>query len=65
MLVNDRHLAELNKPIQKIRGRVELYLGSALTSICNCGEILKDFTIERTGENKFLALGFAKRYMEI
>lgn len=61
MLVNEKHLIELNKPIQKIRARVELYLGSALTSICNCGEILKDFTVERTGENKFFGFGICQK----
>ena len=61
MLVNNTHLEQLNSPIQRIKARVELYLGSALTSICNCGETLRDFTIERTGENKFFGFGICQK----
>lgn len=61
MLVNETHLEQLNAPIQRIKARVELYLGSALTSICNCGETLRDFTIERTGENKFFGFGICQK----
>lgn len=61
MLVNERHLTELNAPIQRIKARVELYRGSTLENICNCGETLRDFTIERTGENKFFGFGICQK----
>lgn len=61
MLVNNIHLAELNAPIQRIKARVELYKGSTLTAICNCGEVLRDFTLERTGENKFFGFGICQK----
>ena len=61
MLNNDKHLEQLNAPVQRIKARVELYLGSTLTSICNCGETLRDFTIERTGENKFFGFGICQK----
>jgi hypothetical protein len=61
MLVNNKHLTELNAPIQRIKARVELYKGSTLTAICNCGEVLRDFTLERTGENKFFGFGICQK----
>lgn len=61
MLVNDIHLAELNSPKQKIRARVEIYQGSALTAICNCGDVLREFSLERTGENFFFGFGVCQK----
>ena len=61
MIVNDRHLAEINAPKQTIRGRVELLRGSTLERICTCGDILSELAIERTGEGKFFGFGICQK----
>lgn len=61
MLVNELHATELKSPIQQIRARVEIHKGSTLEKICNCGEELSDFTIERIGENKFFGFGICQK----
>ena len=61
MLINNIHLTELNSPKQTIKARVELYKGSTLEKVCNCGEVLGGFTIERTGENKFFGFGICQK----
>lgn len=61
MLINEIHALDLLQPVRRQKARVELYLGSSLTSICNCGEILQDFTIERTGENRFFGFGICQK----
>ena len=65
MLVNDIHAAELGSPVQTIKARVELYKGSTLVKICNCGETLNEFSIERTGENKFFGYGICQKLRAI
>ena len=61
MLINNIHSAELNSSIQKIRARVEVHKGSTLEKICNCGEALSEFTVERVGENKFFGFGICQK----
>lgn len=61
MLTNNVHLTELNSPNQKIKARVEFYKGSALEKICNCGDMLSDFTVEKTGEGKFFGFGICQK----
>ena len=61
MLVNNIHSIELASSIQTIRARVELYNGSTLEKICNCGEVLADFTVDRTGEGKFFGYGICQK----
>lgn len=61
MLVNNNHLAELQAQEQTIRGRVELYEGSTLVKICNCGETLEEFTVEKTGEGKYFGFGICQK----
>lgn len=61
MLTNAKHLAELKASEQKIYARVELYKGSTLEKICNCGEVLEKFAVEKTGEGKFFGFGFCQK----
>ena len=61
MLINDIHLTELNSPNQKIKARVELYKGSTLQKVCNCGDTLGEFTVEKTGEGKFFGFGICQK----
>lgn len=61
MLTNNVHLTELSSPNQKIKARVELYRGSTLEKICNCGDMLGEFTVEKTGEGKFFGFGICQK----
>lgn len=61
MLTNAKHLSELKASEQKIYARVELYRGSTLEKICNCGEVLEKFAVEKTGEGKFFGFGFCQK----
>ena len=61
MLNNLVHLAELNSSYQKIRARVELYKGSTLEKICNCGDLLSGFTVEKTGEGSYFGFGICQK----
>lgn len=61
MLINNTHLLELNSPNQNIKARVELYRGSTLEKVCNCGDILSDFTVEKTGEGKYFGFGICQK----
>ena len=61
MLINEKHSAELNANEQVIRARVELYNGSTLEKICNCGELLSEFAIEKTGEGKYFGFGICQK----
>lgn len=61
MLINNKHLAEINAPIQDINARVELLRGSTLEKICTCGDFLQDFAIEKTGEGKFFGFGICQK----
>lgn len=61
MIVNDKFLSMLNSPVRYLRGRVEVYEGSTLSLLCGCHDRLKEFTIERMGENKFFGYGICNR----
>ncbi len=61
MLVNDKHLTQLNSPKQRIKARVELLRGSTLERVCNCNDILSEMSIERTGEGKFFGFGICQK----
>lgn len=52
----------INSPVRTLRGRVEIYQGSILALICSCHDRLKDFKIERIGEqNKFFGYGICQK----
>ena len=61
MLINDKHFAELNSPVQKINARVELYNGSTLAATCTCADYLQNFSIDRAGEGKFFGYGICNK----
>ena len=61
MLVNDKHLTQLNSPKQRIKARVELLRGSTLERVCDCGDLLSEMSIERTGEGKFFGFGICQK----
>ena len=63
MLTNEKHLAELNSPVQTIHARVELHNGSTLAQICTCQDFLSDFTVERVGEGKFFGFGICHKLL--
>lgn len=63
MLINEKHLAELNSPVQTIHARVELHNGSTLAQICTCQDFLSDFTVERVGEGKFFGFGICHKLL--
>ena len=47
----------MQSPVRTLRGRVEVYNGSTLSLVCGCHDSLKEFTVERLGENKFFGYG--------
>lgn len=52
----------INSPIRTLRGRVELFEGSTLASICGCHDRLIEFKIERIGEkNKLFGYGICQK----
>lgn len=52
----------IDSPVRKFTGRVELYEGSTLTLTCGCHDHLKDFSIERLGEDgKFFGFGICQK----
>lgn len=52
----------INSPIRHLAGRVELYEGSTLALMCGCHDRLKNFTIERIGEEgKFFGFGVCQK----
>lgn len=52
----------INAPLRKFRGRVEVFEGSTLTSVCGCHDELISFTVERAGENdKFFGYGICQK----
>ena len=63
MLVNEKHLAVLNSPVQTVNARVELHNGSTLVQICTCKDYLSNFNIERVGEGKFFGYGISHKLM--
>ena len=61
MLQNEKHLNELQSPMQTIKGRVEIYKGSTLETTCTCDDVLKSFTVGREGEDKFFGFGVCQK----
>ena len=61
MLINEKHLAVLNSPVQTVNARVELHSGSTLVQICTCKDYLSNFNIERVGEGKFFGYGISHK----
>lgn len=62
LIVNNDYNQMFNSPIRSFKGRVEVYNGSTLTTVCNCQENLKDFTVERVGEQgKFFGFGICQK----
>lgn len=52
----------LNSPIRTIKGKVEFYKGSTLAFTANGEDILKDFAIQRAGEeSKFFGFGICQK----
>lgn len=52
----------LNSPLRHLRGRVEIYQGSALALVCSCHDRLISFKVERTGEkSKFFGYGISQK----
>jgi hypothetical protein len=52
----------INSPVRRIGARAELYNGSALVSIFNHTDALKEYTIERVGEaSKFFGFGVCQK----
>lgn len=52
----------INAPIRSFTGRVEVYNGSTLASVCGCHDNLKSFTVERVGEQgKFFGFGICQK----
>ena len=62
MIINEIHSSMLNSPVRKFEGRVEVYEGSTLLLTCGCHDHLKNFTIERLGEEgKFFGFGICQK----
>jgi hypothetical protein len=52
----------INSPVRKLQGRVEVYEGSTLLLTCNCDDNLKEFNVERVGdESKFFGFGVCQK----
>ena len=51
----------LMRPVRQLAGRVEVYEGSTLSTICGCHDALQSFTIERAGEAKFFGYGICQK----
>lgn len=62
MIANQLFSNMISSPVRTFRGRVEIYEGSTLASICRCNDRLKNFTVERVGEkNKFFGFGICQK----
>lgn len=61
MIVNDIHSAMINNPVRKLKGKAELYDGSALINTFSHNGALKSFDIERVGEAKFFGYGICQK----
>lgn len=52
----------INSPVRRFQGRVEIFEGSTLATICTCHDKLKSFTVERIGEeSKFFGFGICQK----
>lgn len=61
MLNNSVIMAELNSPVRRIQGEVELYEGSTLVATYKHTDYLKSFTVERVGEGNFFGYGYCQK----
>ena len=63
MIVAENCFCELNNsPVRRVRGRVELYEGSTLLQTFKHTDLLREFSIERVGDNtKFFGYGIVHR----
>lgn len=62
LVANQNFLDMLNSPLRSLRGRVEIFDGSTLASVCGCHDNLESFTIERIGEQgKFFGFGIGQK----
>lgn len=61
MIVNDIHSAMINNPVRQLKGKAELFDGSALINSFLYTDALKSFDIERVGEAKFFGYGICQK----
>lgn len=64
MIIYEELNQELSNPVRELVGRIELYVydeDKSLVRICGASDALKNFTIERTGENKFFGYGICQK----
>lgn len=62
MISNEIFSQMIDSPVRQFRGRVEFYEGSTLALICGCHDSLKNFTVERLGdESKFFGYGICQK----
>lgn len=52
----------LDSPVRDVKARVEIYLDSTLVETCTCGDRIREFTVERIGEeSKFFGFGICQK----
>ena len=61
MITNDIHAAALISPARQIKGRVELWSGSALRYYLDSDNALKAFTVTREAAKKFFGFGVGQK----
>ena len=61
MIVNNVHNTMINNPVRQVKGKAELYDGSALINTFNYTDALKSFDIERVGAAKFFGFGVCQK----
>lgn len=62
IIAKERFEQMINSPIRSIKGRVELYQGSTLVSICSYADKLINFRIDREGtQSKFFGFGICQK----
>ena len=62
MIENTIFRSMIDAPVREFRARVEFYEGSELALMCGCHDALKNFTVERVGEEgKFYGYGICQK----
>lgn len=62
MIANELFQNMINAPVRAFAARVEFYTGSELALMCGCHDALKEFTVERVGEqDKFYGYGICQK----
>ena len=61
MINNTTFLDMINATTRRFSGRVDVYNGTTLAVSCNATDKLKDFKVERVGENKFFGYGISQK----